>query len=122
VPPEVDGTEATSKAIAAKWGRSEPEFIEVTNDPEVERLAQVYMAQGKVIDKAKEEREETANRLKVTLGKREAWVAGGYKISWKTQPRSSIEAAKLREWFPTAAELCTKKSEPRPLKVTVVKP
>jgi putative phage-type endonuclease len=122
IPPDVDGSEATGRAITARWGRSTPEYTEVINDPEVERLALVYNAQGKAVSKLKEERELTANRLKVVLEDRESLQSGSQMITWRTQPRTSIDTKLLRATFPLAAEACTTKSETRPLKVTEVKP
>ena len=121
VPPPVDGHESTSAAIGRQWGRSTPEYVEVINDPEIERLAQVYAAQGKLIEEQKQAREETANQLKVIVQDREALVAGDYKVGWKTQvaKRADTKALKVSEpdiWERFAYEIVS-----RPLKVTKVK-
>jgi len=55
-PPEVDAHRATAEAINRRWARSQPESVEILNDPEVIRLASTYKGQGEVINKIKAER------------------------------------------------------------------
>lgn len=121
VPPPVDGHESTSQAIDHQWVRSIPEASYVIEDPEVERLAMVYAAQGTAIKGLEVEREETANRLKTIVKDRESLIAGHYKISWKTQKRTSFDTKAFRAENPELAEKYTRTSETRPLKVTEVK-
>lgn len=103
-------------------GRSTPEYVEVINDPEIERLAQVYQAQGKLIEEQKTAREETANRLKVIVQDREALVAGDHKISWKSQVAKRVDTKALRASEPEVWERFAYEQTSRPLKVTEVKP
>jgi putative phage-type endonuclease len=121
VPPAVDGHESTSAAIARQWGRSTPEYVEVINDPEIERLAQVYQAQGKLIEEQKQAREETANQLKVIVEDREALVAGEYKVGWKTQTSKRVDTKALKVSEPEIWERFAYEQTSRPLKVTKTK-
>jgi putative phage-type endonuclease len=121
VPPPVDGQESTSAAIARQWGRSTPEYVEVINDPEIERLAQVYQAQGKLIEEQKQAREETANQLKVIVEDREALVAGEYKVNWKTQTSKRVDTKALKVSEPDIWERFAYEQTSRPLKVTKTK-
>lgn len=118
VPPAADGHEATSAAIRARWPRSEPDYVDVIEDQEVERLAGVYIAQGTSLTMMKTEREKTANSLKTVLEDREAVACGPYKIAWKTQKRHTVNMDALREAHPAIVEEFTVESETRPLKVT----
>jgi len=121
IPPDVDGHDSTSAAIAHQWGRSTPEYVEVINDPELERLAQVYSAQGKLIEEQKQAREETANQLKVIVQDREALVAGEYKVGWKTQVAKRVDTKALKVSEPEIWERFAYEQTSRPLKVTKVK-
>jgi len=120
-PPVADDSEATSRAIAARWPSSTPEFVEETPDPEIARLAQVYVAEGQTLTKLKKERDGTGNRLRVILKNREALIAGDYKISWKSYMKRKFDLARFRNEQPELAEKYTVEDPQRPLKVTEMK-
>lgn len=122
VPPDADGSEATSNAIKARWGKSEPGYTEVIDDPEIERLAMSYQAQGKAIKKMETEREEVGNRLKVLIEDREALISRTKKVNWKTQEYDyfDLKAFRAAGWDKLAAMYTVKKTK-RPLTITEVK-
>jgi putative phage-type endonuclease len=118
VPPEADGHESTGSAIKARWPHSEPDYSEVIDDPEVERLAQVYVAQGASVEALKTEREATANKLRLIIEDRESVVSGAYKISAKEQITKRVDTKALEEDMPDVWEVFAKKTSSRPLRVT----
>lgn len=117
-PPEVDGHEATSAAILRRWPTSTPEFIEENYDPEIERLAMRYRAEGDNISRLKKERDGTGNQLRVILEDREALMTEHYKVSYKTYTKKQFDLEAFRAAHPALAQEFTVEKEQRPLKVT----
>jgi predicted phage-related endonuclease len=118
VPPDADGHEATSNAIRAQWAHSTPDYSEVIDDPEVERLAQVYVAQGQSIKTLENERDATGNQLRLVLEDRESVVSGAYKISAKEQTARRLDTTALKAAHVEIAERFMKETSSRPLRVT----
>jgi len=118
VPPDADGHEATSNAIKAQWAHSTPDYSEVIDDPEIERLAQVYVAQGQSIKSLENERDATGNQLRLVLEDRESVVSGAYKISAKEQIARRLDTTALKAAHVEIAERFMKESSSRPLRVT----
>ena len=118
VPPDADGHEATSNAIKAQWAHSTPDYSEVIDDPEVERLAQVYVAQGQSIKALENERDATGNQLRLVLEDRESIISGAYKISAKEQTARRLDTTALKAAHVEIAERFMKESSSRPLRVT----
>jgi putative phage-type endonuclease len=118
VPPEADGHESTGDAIKARYPHSEPDYSEVIDDPEVERLAQVYVAQGQSVEKLKDEREATGNQLRLILEDRESIVSGNYKITAKEQVARRVDTKCLKVDEPEIWERFAYEQSSRPLRVT----
>jgi len=123
IPPDVDGSEATTNAIKTRWGNSTPEYTEVIDDPEIERLAMSYQAQGKQIKALETERDETGNRLKVVLEERESLQSRSKFERWKTQEYDFFDAKGMRAagWEKLMAQYTEKRTK-RPLTIGDVKP
>jgi predicted phage-related endonuclease len=120
-PPETDGSAGTTEAISRRWPRSTPEAVDVVNDPEVERLAATYQQQGSLLTNMKKERDAVGNRLRVLLKDREALLAGGYKVTWKSYAKKQFDLDAFRAAHPAIAEEFTVEKTQRPLKVTETK-
>lgn len=118
VPPDADGHEATSNAIRAQWAHSTPEYSEVIDDPEIERLAQVYVAQGHSIKTLENERDATGNQLRLVLEDRESVISGAYKITSKEQTAKRVDTKALKASEPDVWERFAYEQSSRPLRVT----
>jgi len=118
VPPPVDGHSATSALIKARYAHSEPGYAEVIEDPEVERLCEVYRAQGTALDALKQDREATKNQLFMVIKRAESAVVGRYKVSAKEQTRTDIDVERLRKELPEVAAQYARANTSRPLRVT----
>jgi putative phage-type endonuclease len=118
VPPPVDGSQATSEALKARYGHSEPGFSVLIEDAEVERLCASYLANGRAIDALKTEREGVKNRLLTILESAESAVIGKYKVTAKEQTRTTVDIEALRKDEPKLVAKYEKTATSRPLRVT----
>lgn len=115
VPPELDGSESTSRALAAAYPGRDEDAIDLPDsvatdldylailDSEAKRLA--------------EEIDLRKNRLRGALGEhRDGLVGGALRVSWRPQARTSIDTKALRATHPDIADEFTTTTEMRVLR------
>lgn len=117
-PPELDGSEATLKAIKTIFAESDDSSVDLTP---------VSMAlQARVnLQKQIKELEEQLNTMDATIMQYMGSAAKGsydkYTVSWKTQQRKTFDKAAFEAANGTIPDKFYKVSESRPFKVSVKK-
>lgn len=104
IPPQADGHEATSKALTALYGVSDPDSV-IDVDYEVLETLQ-KLERVKESEKAvKEDRAFYENQLKAILGTKEIALVDGRKaFSWKAAETTRLDSDKFRKAFPRASK------------------
>lgn len=119
IPPTMDGHPTTTEIVRRRYAHSEPEFaIDLSGDPEVERLCQSYRAYTEAIAKMKLERDAVTNNLLAILDTAESAVTAHYKVTAKEQRRETLDLERLRAEQPAIAAKYTKTTSSRPVRVT----
>lgn len=108
-PPEIDGTESTSKTIKTIYADSNNEMIDLyLHKSEIEQ----YVDLGKKIKELETMRDEAANRIKVFMGDSSGGECDNYRVSWKSRTRSTFDSKRfakdnpdidLSEYFKTSS-------------------
>lgn len=80
----------------------------VIDDPEVERLAAKYVAQGKAVEALRREREHTRNLLLSLVGEAESVSSGEYVIHAHDHSRSYIDIDRMKKDYPEIVQRYTK--------------
>lgn len=108
-PPPVDGSEATTAALAAAYPRHE-EGVTVDLDPDL--LDRYRIAKGRV-EAAEIDLGLITNEIKAALGEAEAGLIDGAPfVTWKAQTRAGIDTKALRAAHPAIAEQFATTSDP----------
>jgi len=104
IPPEVDGSEATTAALAAVYGEVDEGSV-VDLPPAIEELAADFVAAKAAVKEAEVECDEIGNNLRALLGEHEVGLVDGRKVvSWKSQGRTGFDLERLRAEHPQIAE------------------
>jgi putative phage-type endonuclease len=115
VPPEVDGSDATTDALNAAWPLTDPDHpVDVSADLELVTLAAVKAD----IKRLEGEKARLENEIRAALGEHETGTCGGWRLSWKPQDRTSIDAKALRAAHPDIADQFTNTTTSRVLRIT----
>lgn len=111
MPPELDGSEGTTAALAAKYDA--PNGSECMLPAAAAALI-AQLDELAVTKKVIAEQEEAAkNGLKDLLGNFEVGLFNDRKVTWKaTKPRTTIDSKKLQAEFPAAYAACAKPGKP----------
>lgn len=117
-PPVIDGSDSTTRAIRHQWRTAQPDVSKVINDPEVDRMVEVYVAQGSLIKEMEQERDKYKNRIIDQIREAESIVTPHYKVTYKNSTRRNVDVAALREAHPEVAEEFTVSSETRTFRAT----
>lgn len=119
-PPEVDGTAATSEALKTIYADSNDDSV--CDLTAYSASLQQYMALKKQIKELEDLMEEAANKIKAFMGESCGGEYDRFKVSWKTQTRSTFDR-KLFEKENPDIDLSGyfKESTARPFKVTEIK-
>ncbi len=94
IPPEADGSKATTEAIRQAFPEAEDQDEEA-DLREADTWLENYMELGEQIHALEQEREKNANRIKALLGSRATGEASRYSVSWKNSTRSSFDAKRF---------------------------
>jgi len=121
VPPPVEGHKADTDALALLYPESNDAEV-LTLGPGAEEALSDYLAYALAEREAGDEKTAAQNRLKQMLGEAEAGVVGEWRVSWKSQTRTSIDAKRLRAEQPDLAEQYSKESSSRVFRVTDITP
>lgn len=118
VPPTVDGHPATTTAVQQKYRRSTPEMAVVLDDEAAQWIAQRQEAQLR-LEQAQQLKDEADNQLKLLMADAEVAELPGWRITWKTQTKQTVDTKALKIDHADLVAKYLKTSESRPF---VVKP
>ena len=117
IAPEADGHEATSKALAAFYGSSDPDSVLECDPAVLEIVESLERVKAKQKD-LEESRAFFENRLKALLGKHEIALVDGKKaFSWKVSERTGIDVDGFRKAFPRASKRFQKTTSVRTFRI-----
>jgi putative phage-type endonuclease len=122
VPPPVDGSSASTDALAALYPQSTGEVIDPL--PEAEKaleLVEAYAYWKGEVAAAEEELANASNSLKLMLGESEAGMAGQWRVAWSNRVRRSIDAKALAATHPEIASQFMKEAQYRVFSIKEMK-
>lgn len=118
-PPMADGSSSTADTLSALYPNSIDTAIGIGY---YEKELDNYFRLKAQVDELSKEIDGIANRIKVHLGECERGEGEKYKVSWKTQSRSTFDHKKFINDHPQMdVSKYFKTSNSRPFKVTVMK-
>lgn len=118
-PPAVDGTQATTEAIKTIYSESDDSVCDLTA---FSANLRQYMALKKQIKELETIAEEAANKIRAFMGESGGGECDGFKVSWKTQTRSTFDRKRFESENPDVdISGYFKQSVARPFKVTEIK-
>ena len=113
--PSPDGSESAREALKTAYGATEETeanlMIHDGDLAEYERLKDEETALKKEIERLKQ-------NIQVTMGSATEGFATGWRITWKTQTRDSIDNKKLKDMFPEAWKACARMSASRVMRIS----
>jgi putative phage-type endonuclease len=113
-PPEITGAEADTKAVATVWAESIGGEVDLLGMDDLFR--QLETAE-ETLAIAKKSKDEALNKIKERMQGAERGSCAGYKCSWKTQTRKTLDADALKAAFPAIPfDDYMKKSTSRPFR------
>ena len=116
-PPPSDGKEATTRALGEAWDDTTDEAVEL-DDRIVAALLPKLTEIKQAIKELEADKAEMENEIKAALADHELGTVDGWKVSWKSQTRTSIDTKPLRAEMPEVAEKFTNESTTRVLRIT----
>lgn len=116
IPPEMDGSEASSEYLKRKFPISNGEQMHFTSD--IESLLEELDEVKKLENEAKERRTEIENKIKSMLGEYEVGIWKDRKVTWKTYESTRLDTKKFKEDHPDLFEKYAKKSSYRTFRVS----
>ena len=113
IPPELDGSEATANAIKKIYP------VETENDEVciTEELMKRYTELKEISDNAKYQLDSIKTEIQKMLGNCGIGKSDGYKITWKSQQRTTVDSKKLKNKYPEAYAECSATSTSRVLRI-----
>ena len=118
-PPAVDGTRATTETIKTIYAESDDSIVDLTA---FSANLRQYMALKKQIKELETIAEEAANKIREFMGESGGGECEGFKVSWKSQTRSTFDRKHFESENPDIdLSGYFKESVPRPFKVTEIK-
>lgn len=118
-PPAVDGTAATTEAIKTIYAESDDSVCDLTA---FSANLRQYMALKKQIKELEVIAEEAANKIREFMGECGGGECDGFKVSWKSQTRSTFDRKRFESENPDIdLSGYFKESVARPFKVTEIK-
>ena len=119
IPPPVDGADATSEALKTIYAESNETVVDLTA---YSAIIQQYTALKKQIRELETIAEESANQIKVFMGESGGGEYDGFRVSWKTQTRSTFDRKRFEADNPDIdLSGYFKETTTRPFKVTEIK-
>jgi putative phage-type endonuclease len=96
-PPAVDGTAATTEAIKTIYAESDDSVCDLTA---FSANLRQYMALKKQIKELETIADEAANKIKEFMGDSGGGECDGFKVSWKSQTRSTFDSKRFAKENP----------------------
>lgn len=112
--PPIDGSDATQEVIAELYPEDYSEKIVCVSD----KIMTEYERLKSLSDDVNGQLNEVKNQIKATLGESMSGNSDGYKITWKSQVKTTVDSKKLKEKFPEVYKQVTKSSTSRVLRIT----
>lgn len=112
--PLIDGSEATQEAISEIYpNSSDNEIITLSDD-----LMQKYKHLKELADDINNQLDAVKNEVKIVLGDNSHGACNGYKVTWKSQNKTTVDSKKLKKEYPDIYEKTVKTSSSRVLRIT----
>lgn len=111
IPPEWDGSEASTETLSKLYPGGLPDAIELPAT--AQDLIEQYESASQLEKHAAVQKEEAANKLKGLLGDNETGWCGTKKVSWKTITSNRLDTKALKEDHPEIYEEYLKESSYR---------
>ena len=116
VPPEPDGSEASSEILRRLYPTVQHPAVDLPD--EAEALIREYEDAARAEKEAAERKEQAANRLKALLGDAEIGRLGGVpRVRWSVVQQTRLDVASLKQAYPAIYEECSRTSTYRRLQV-----
>lgn len=112
--PPVDGSDATQEVIEKLYPEENTDKIVYVRD----EMMLDYERLKSLSDDVKNKLDEVKNKIKATLGNSMTGSSSGYKITWKSQCKTTVDSKKLKEKYPEVYKQVTKNSKSRVLRIT----
>lgn len=112
--PPIDGSEATQEVISEIYPDDlDNEIITISDN-----LMQKYKHLKELSDDVNNQLNAVKNEIKTVLGDNIHGACNGYKVTWKSQSRTTVDSKKLKKEYPDIYILVTKSSSSRVLRIT----
>ena len=119
--PDIDGSESTSNALQKRYSDDTQDVIDLSYSSTVTQCLQSIQEVDVQIDALNKIKAEYQNKIKAEIGDHEGGFTAAYKVSWKTQNRSSIDAKRLESEHPEIYQKYLKTTQSRVFKITKIK-
>lgn len=96
IPPEADGSDATSAALMEAFSPEEVDIDLMDMESHFARLEQI----AELMDDLKSQKEEEENKIKAIMQSATNGHCNGYKCSWKPQTKTTFDAKAFAEAHP----------------------
>lgn len=116
--PDIDGSESTSNALQKRYQNDTQDVIDLSYSSTVTQCLQSIQDVDVQIDALNKIKAEYQNKIKAEIGEHEGGFTAAYKVSWKTQNRSSIDAKRLKSEHPDIYQKYLKTTPSRVFKIT----
>ena len=111
-PPPLDGSDAATKFLAARFPSSTPNSQITLPDTAADLLAQ-YDEACEPLEIVTEQKQKTENLLKEMMGDNEVGTTGGRVITWKTVAQERLDSKTLKAEHPALCKKYTSKTSYR---------
>lgn len=98
-PPEMDGSEASKKALQLLYPESQPDTL-IELPPTAAELFEQYDKAIKLEEQARELKEMAENKIKALLGEKEVGICGDRRVTWKTVISNRLDSKALKKAHP----------------------
>ena len=119
--PDIDGSESTSNALQKRYQNDTQDVIDLSYSSTVTQCLQSIQEVDVQIDALNKIKAEYQNKIKAEIGDHEGGFTAAYKVSWKTQNRSSIDAKRLESEHPEIYQKYLKTTQSRVFKIIKIK-
>lgn len=116
-PPELDGSEATANALKEMYPTEQADTIVSLPDD----LMSEYHKLKQLSDDVDSKLDCIKAQIQSTLGDMAEGQSDTYKVTWKTQKRTTVDSKKLKSKYADIYSECSKESKSRVLKITEIK-
>jgi putative phage-type endonuclease len=112
--PPIDGSEATQETISEIYpDGTDSEIITISDN-----LMQKYKHLKTLSADVDNQLDAVKNEIKTTLGNNIYGACNGYKVTWKSQEKTTVDSKKLKKEYPDIYENVAKISSTRVLRIT----